>query len=396
MGDETLYDCTIYCGGGGRVHANTFVLTQNCKLLATAYDCERERRDFHLHDMRTEDMQLVVDIIHKKTRLSSLDIDAVERLMKAFDYLDCKFRYKRIIDRLWALCRALTDVDTLYRHADVFAHSEEHRLDFLLKLRLLTTTWPLFRRVFQHIRMNQKFAVFCMQHLMLYFPAVLVYIDLVNSCPVTFQYEIGATLLGLYRIGVYFHPKEYAMALKKLIDVAPFKGIPIIRNCIESNQMYESSSSKLHATFLSYTNSPKASVLIEMVDPLRGQRRIKVAGVADLWVNTVDGTLTGTLWMHRLAGHVQFATNTVYVRTVTYVSTKESEYDVIDCDISASESWKVFEDIDHAPRGEINLATPDTIPYPACDVEEAMKDPRLRCIRVDVFWHRDPRSSLHF
>ena len=65
-GDEDLYDCTIYCGDGSRVHANTFVMTQNCKLLANAFDCERDRRDFHVERLSLETMQRIVDILHKQ------------------------------------------------------------------------------------------------------------------------------------------------------------------------------------------------------------------------------------------------------------------------------------------------------------------------------------------
>ena len=395
-GDEDLYDCTIYCGDGSRVHANTFVMTQNCKVLANAFDCERDRRDFHVERLSLETMRRIVDILHKKVRIASLDLTALQEVMEGFDYLDCRFRYKRIIERLWVLCRSVADVETMYRHADLFIHSDEHRLDFLLKMRLLTPTWTRFREVFTHVRMNEKCAVFCLQHLMLYFPAVLVFNALVSACPASLQQDIASKLLGLYRVGVYFHPAEYAMAMKRLVDVAPARDLPIIRNCVESNQMYASSASKLHATFLSYTNSPKSSILIQVLDPFAGQRRVKIPGVADLTLNNTLGTVTGSLFMYRMSQHIPIALNTVYVRITAYVSTTSVDDDVVESEYDIAEGWRTYEDADHAGRGEVELGAPAQVPYDETHLTQHLKNPRVRYIRMDVFWAKDPRSSVHF
>jgi len=233
--------------------------------------------------------------------------------------------------------------------------------------------------------MNEPCANFCFQHLILYFPAVLLFSELVDACPATFRYDVARSLLGQRRIGTYFHPREFILALKKLSDISPTKEMPIIRNAIESNEIYTSSSKKIHGTYLSYSNSPKTSLLLEITEPFVGSQRIKISNCMNICVHMINRSLSGTLMMQRIAQHVPFDIDTVHLRVMSYVS-REPNVNQTSAGLAfdVQEIWRTYEDVDQLPHGELHIDLP------------GMCHEKVGFIRIDTFWHRDPRASLHF
>lgn len=384
---DTLDDCVVVAGHDHhRIHANTYIMVQNCDIFRMAYEdmIEDATREFHAPNVSGRIMQILVNLLHKKINPS--DITSVDDILDVFEaqrYLACGYKRSRLSNQLWELVRAL-DVSTASMRVMVKTAPqllESHPREFLSKARVVSKLkFETFRKIFEHVDMTPKLAKSCMTESLSHFSPLMMLHILVSTTPPGLKFFTVLECLSLYKVGCYFHPEEYFLALQMLmqyrvhakLDIPPYV-VEMSKTSLDACHNVNSPSclSKATASLVTIQGKPRASFFIHI---LKNHCKIRLTFQHNVAHIHKDGDTLECRFLLGKLGEYAHVTDDAHVRIV-YVTAEEDnapEYETV------HEEWIHVVHVDHDEHDAIDIR------------DQFVTSSILRYIRIDIFWLHNP------
>jgi len=367
--DKRLDDCVLSCNDRVRIPANTFAMVTTCSVLAMFFDemPDRGERTFYV-DAPSALVQTLVDIIHAKRHVNELeDVTHIADLLHLMDYLGCTYKWRKIVQRLWAVLRT-QPLDAagpvLMEHAQLLL--PEFRSGYLHKLRLMYPHWSDFSKVFDHMVITGRLAVVLIETLTRFFP-VCVLVDAIRQhAPESHRNDIVHVVLSIRRLGAMFHPDELAWTMRRL------PCMPIV-DCVRDafTVVNRPCGSKIPSSMLTYPTRNMASFFF-VLDDVSSRKRTTVSfpeKVANFVIDPSNGSVAIGVNMDKLGSETASVALTAYVRATVF--------DDVVCPAGrAIDQWK---DVEIDENGMWSVRFDDVI----------LNGPDW--LKIDVFWLHDPR-----
>jgi hypothetical protein len=388
-----LNDCTLVCDSGAIIPANTFIMVQACSTLSNMFEDLEEGtsqgRVFHIHGVEKHTLQVLVDLLHHKMSVSGIQsIDEIRHVIHAMDYLGCRYKFKKLVQRLWQLLRLMPNtVETfgnLCENAPLVM--PEYSTAFLTKAKSIAPEWHRFRDLIEQMDMTPQLAVLCMNTLMNTFPPVCIIFGIIDASPPSHVQQIVTAVLSIHNIGLHFHPEEFMLILEHCVTPGhgshEKKGDPymnLAKACLDSFKGVNTPMciSKLSGTFIYFQHKTRCSFFVTIKKPVNRKARVQFQHkTATFEIDAANHTLESTIHLHKFQEHAE-SVNEVYVRYVPFYS-RELGCSKIEC---GNDIWYTVTDIDHMNRGRVRHVI--NIPQDTF--------PLLKYVRYDIFWLHDPR-----
>jgi hypothetical protein len=384
---DTLDDCIIYSGHERhQVRANTFVLVQNCEIFKMAYEdmIEEGSREFTAPNVSGRIMQILVNLIHKKIQPSDIvSIDDILDVFEAMRYLQCGYKKSKLANQLWELVRALpvssSSMDVMIKTAPQLV--ESHPREFLSKARVVSKMrFDSYRRVFDAVDMTPELAKTCMQESMAHFSPLLMLHCLVHVTPHGLKFHTVLECLTLYRVGNYFHPDEFMLALQMLGEYRsmarreiPHYVIDLAKTTLDACHDVNTpqSSSTATGSLVTIEGKPRASFFLRIH---RHNRKIRMPFQHNVAHIHRDGHVLECRFLLGKLGEFSHAAPSAHVRIV-YIP----EVNGVVAYDKAHEDW-------------IHVTTIQHDEYDAIDIRNEYAGDVVTYIRIDLFWMHDPAN----
>lgn len=386
---DSLDDCVIECGSNKEpVRANTFIMVQNCELFRMVYEDMVDSKDgdriFEAPNVSSRVMQLLVNLLHKK--INTHDIVSVDDILDIFEaqrYLNCSYKKSKLSNQLWELVRSLNasprSMDTMVKTAGHLL--ETHLREFLSKARVVSNMrFHSFQKIFRDVDMTPSIAKSCMTECMGYFSPLLLLHALVSVTTPGLRFHVVLECISMYRVGCYFHPDEYLLALHMLgqyrstsqLEIPPYV-LDISRAILDACHNVNSPSclSKAGGSLITIQGKPRASFFIHL-HKVRCKMRMTFQNNVAL-VHRSDDVLECRFLLGKL-GDYAHTVDEAHVRII-YLG----EVDGKPVYSETTEEWIHTHHVDHDDHDAIDIR----------HVMESSSVP-VTYIRIDIFWVHDP------